>query len=393
VHRIEVLRDVPRGDPQPIEPVEVQAEDDDGRLVLGRWEGRGSHGFVRLRTRAPLDEVMLDPRQRLPQSPALTDGHPRADDATTQPFRLPLLQGLMLSYSAAEQRFDGLVDFAVRRRYDLETALGLRLSTGAAATGGIVRWLRGVGPKRDTNSRVGVVSVGLEVERLHGGFTTAGATAADALDADRGWGAALLLAGGFDTRTFRPDPRYGVSLGASLRLGGVARDDGKFSGSVALAVRGSITLPMGTRNALLLVAGAGVTLGRPLPGEQQALGGLGVMRGFRSNELLGAGRAYVVAEHRYTLVADLAWNILGAVFVRELQLGIFAGAGVLMDPTGARAAQGNDALFVADAGGGLRIHFDYGGVQPAVMILDVAAPITGGQGYGAAPYIAFDQYF
>jgi hypothetical protein len=392
-HRIEVLRDVPPGDPQPVEPVEVQAEDDDGRTVLGRWDGRGPRGVVTLRTRAPLDEVMLDPRQRLPQSPALTDGHPRADDATTQPFRLPLLQGLMLSYSAAEQRLDGLIDFAVRRRYDLDTALGLRLSTGAAATGGIVRWLRGVGPKRDTNSRVGVVSAGLEVERLHGGFATLAADGTAPVESDRGWSAALLFAGGFDTRTFRPDPRYGVSLGVSLRFGGVARDDGSFSGSAAAAVRGSITLPIGTRNALLLVAGAGVTLGRPLPGEQQALGGLGVMRGFRSNELLGGARAYVVAEHRYTLVADLAWNILGAVYVRELQLGIFAGAGALMDPVGASAAQGKDVLFVADAGGGLRVHFDYGGVQPAVLILDVAAPITGGQGHGVAPYIAFDQYF
>lgn len=393
VHRVEVLREVPVGDTQPIEPVEVQVEDDEGRLAQGRWDGRGARGVVTLRTSAPLDEAMLDPRQRLPQSPALTDGHPRADDATTQPFRLPLLQGLLLSYSAAEQRFDGLIDFSLRRRYDLETAFGLRLSTGPAATGGVVRWTRGVGPKRDTNSRVGLVSVGLEIERLVGGFATADGSPAAARDGDQGWSAALLASGGVDTRTYRVDPRRGYSLGAALRLGGVARDDGDFSASVAASVRGSLTLPFGTRNALLLVAGGGITLGRPLPGEQQSLGGLGVMRGFRSNELLGGARAYVVAEHRYTLVADLAWDLFGVVFVRELQLGVFVGAGVLFDPIGASAAEAKDVLLVADAGGGLRVHFDYGGVQPAVLIFDVAAPLFGGQGHGLAPYVAFDQYY
>ena len=392
LHRIEIFRDVPAGAAQPVEPLEVQVEDDDGAIVNARWDGRGARGVVTVRTRAPLDEVMLDPRQRLPQSPALTDGHPRADDATTQPFRPPLLQGLAISYSAAEQRVDGLVEFLIRRRYDLDTAFALRLDTGPASTGGLVRYLRGVGPKRDTNNRIGIVSMGLEVERLRAGFATAGADTSAAPDTT-GWAGALLLSGGIDTRTFRLDPRYGVSLGGALRLGGVARDDGTFSGSLAAAVRASITLPLGTRNALLLVAGAGATIGRPLPGELQALGGIANMRGFRSYELLGRGRAYVVAEHRYTLVADLAWNIVDIVFVREIQLGLFAGAGVLFDETDRRERQGRELVFAADAGGGLRVHFHYGGVQPGVLILDVAVPLTGGQGNGVAPYVAFDQYF
>ena len=100
-----------------------------------------------------------------------------------------------------------------------------------------------------------------------------------------------------------------------------------------------------------------------------------------------------MAEHRYTLIADLAWNILDAVFVREIQLGLFVGAGVLFDETDRTTRQGRDVVFAADAGGGLRIHFHYGGVQPGVLILDLAGPLVAGQGLGIAPYIAFDQYF
>ena len=392
VHRVEVLRDVPVGAEQPIEPVEVEATTASGETVHGHWEGRGARGLVTLRTREPLADVLLDPRQRLVQSPALADGHPRADDATTHPFRPPILQALTATYSAAEGRLDGVLDVALRRRFDLDTSWALRLDSGPASTGGAVRYLRGVGPKRDDNNRIGALSFGLELERLRADFGE-GAGAGSSSEGRTGWAGALLVAGGFDTRTYRLDPRHGGALGAALRLGGVLRDDGSLSASVGAAVRGAIMLPMGTRNALLLAGGAGVTLGRPLPGELQSLGGLGALRGLRSDSLLGRGRVYVVAEHRATLLADLGWSLAGVVFVREVQLGVFAGAGVVVDERRADGEAGRDVAAAADAGGGLRVHFHYGGVQPGVLVLDLAMPIVGGQGLGPAPYIAFDQYF
>ncbi len=392
VHRVEVVRDVPPGAAHPVEPVEVQLAAVSGEVVHGHWDGRGARGVVLLRTRGALDAVMLDPRQRLAQSPALTDGHPRADDATSQPFRPPILQALGATYSAAEQRLDGVVDFALRRRFDLETGFALRLDSGPASTGGAVRYLRGVGPKRDTNSRIGVIALGLELERLRAGFGDRRVGTAERGDR-AGWAGALLVAGGFDTRTYRLDPRHGGALGVTVRVGGVARDDGTLSASVAAAARGAIMLPMGTRNALLLAAGAGLTLGRPLPGELQSLGGLGALRGLRSDALLGTGRAYAVAEYRATLLADLGWSLAGVVFVREIQLGLFAGAGLVFDEWRADGGAGRAVAPAVDAGGGLRIHFHYGGVQPGVLVLDLAVPLVGGQGLGPAPYIAFDQYY
>jgi hypothetical protein len=392
VHRIEVLRDVPPGAEQPIEPVEVEVTTASGETVHGHWEGRGTRGVVTLRTRERLADVLLDPRQRLVQSPALADGHPRADDATTHPFRPPILQALTATYSAAEGRLDGVLDVALRRRFDLDTSWAFRLDSGPASTGGAVRYLRGVGPKRDDNNRIGALSFGLEVERLRADFGE-GADPGGSSAGRTGWAGALLVAGGVDTRTYRLDPRHGGALGAALRIGGVLRDDGSVSASVGAGVRGALMLPLGTRNALLLAGGAGVTLGRPLPGELQSLGGLGALRGLRSDALLGRGRVYAVAEYRATLLADLGWNLGGVVFVRELQLGVFAGAGLVFDEWRADGVAGQDVAGAADAGGGLRVHFHYGGVQPGVLVLDVAVPLVGGQGLGPAPYIAFDQYF
>jgi hypothetical protein len=294
------------------------------------------------------------------------------------------LQALWLSYSASEARLDGLVDFAMRRRYDLDRAIALRLETGPATTGGMLRYVRGFGPKRDTNNRIGVLVFGAEVERLRGAFADGTPT---------GWGGALLVSAGIDTRRYRLDWRHGVSFGGSVRFGGVAREDGTLSGSVAGAVRGSLSFPLGLRNMVMLVAGGGVSLGAPLPAEQQALGGIAILRGFRSTELVGRARAYAVVEHRATLFADLAWDIGGFVWVRELQLAAFTGAGVLWNERDTSGRRGRDRVLAADAGGGLRVHFLYGGVQPGLVLVDVAVPLAGGLGSGPAFYVAFDQYF
>jgi hypothetical protein len=204
VHEVEVRR----SGAARTEPVEVRVTDEDGATATGWWDGEGDRGVVRLRTGAPLADAHLDPRERLPQSPSLTSGHPRADDATTHPWRPPLLQALSVSYSASEGRFDGLVDFAMRRRYDLDRAIALRLETGPATTGGILRYVRGIGPKRDTNSRIGVLLLGAELERIRSAFAAGTPT---------GWGGALIVSAGLDTRRYRLDWRYGVSLGAAWR--------------------------------------------------------------------------------------------------------------------------------------------------------------------------------
>ena len=394
-HRVEVIRD----GADRVEPVAVSIEDDEGNVETATWDGEGDRGLVEVVMPGELDDVVIDPRQRLPQSPRLTSGHPRGDDATTHPWKPPLLRGFSANVSLSEGRVEGFVDFAMRRRFDLDTTLAGVVSHHASSTTGGVSYIRGVGPKRHTNARIGFAAVGLDVDRLHSGFVEG---------EQGGWRASLGVGAGFDTRSFFQDPREGTSLTGSASIGGVRRDDADYAVTASAGARGSVTLPIGLRNALVLVAGGGWTFGDALFAEHQQLGGRFLLRGFEAGELVGDGRVFGVVEHRWTAFADMAWNVVHLVWLREIQLAAFAGAGVLFRPLGPDepgSVARSDTAFAAEVGGGVRFHYEYGGVQPAVMSVDVAVPVTrdpqaiGSDGvmHSARPpvgfYLAFDQFF
>ncbi len=385
-HTIEIRRE----GSERAEPVEVEVHDTSGHRERAVWDARGARGEVTVVTPGPLGGAQLDPRHRLPQSPVLADGHPRRDDATDHPFRPPLLNGFLLNFFATETLFTGLVDFAVRRRYDLEHTLGLRLERTFAFTGGALRYSYGFGPKAHDNRRIGLLTAGLSFERLHEGF------AGDI----GGWRGQVFVQGGVNTVRFSLDPRQGQWLAGRLVGGLAVRDDGSLGGTVRGGVRGGMVFPLGLVNALVVVAGGGLTLGDALPSELQSLGGGPVLRAFESDELLGRGSLYAVVEHRWTAVRDLSWNLAHLVWVRELQLAAFAGAGLVFD-----TVNGEDVAGGVEVGAGVRVHFEYGGVQPGVIALDVGVPITrrddrvvqdGVVVRTRAPvgfYVSFDQYF
>jgi hypothetical protein len=385
-HTIEILRD----GSERAEPVEVDVHDATGHRERAVWDAPGARGEVTVVTPGSFGGAQLDPRQRLPQSPVLAEGHPRRDDATDHPFRPPILNGFLLNFFATETLFTGLVDFAVRRRYDLEHTLGLRLERTFAFTGGALRYSYGFGPKAHDNRRIGLLTAGLSFERLHEGF--AGDIGA--------WRGQLFLQGGINTVRFALDPREGVWLTGRVVGGLAVRDDGTLGGNVRGGVRGGVVFPLGLVNALVLVAGGGFTAGDALPSELQSLGGGPVLRGFESDELLGRGALYAVAEHRWTAVRDLAWNLAHLVWVRELQLAAFAGAGIVLDTVDGQTVAGG-----VEVGGGVRVHYEYGGVQPGVIAIDVGVPVTredarviqdGVVVRTRAPvgfFVSFDQYF
>lgn len=387
VHRVVVARDGALR----VEPVQVRVEDADGEMILGTWDGRGNEGTIELRSHAPLADVIIDPNQRLPEGSDLTDGHPRADNALHQPWRPPLLASFNFGYAASEGRLYANIDVLLHRRYDLEHAVVLELTSDAVGTGGLLRYIRGVGRKRDNNSRIGTLSLGAELSRLRDGYTEG---------APGGWQASLYLLGNVDTRVYLTDPREGYGLRGSLRFGGVARDGGGVTWSGSGGVRAAVAIPIGQLNSFQLFGGVSYTVGDALPAQFQALGGRYLLRGFESGELVGRGRAYAVAEHRWTIIRDLDWNFLHLAWIREVQLAAFGGAGLMIDGLTEPGTH-----FVADAGGGIRMHFQYGGVQPGVLTLDLSAPLTREsrdvvvngivirERSPVSFYLAFDQYF
>ena len=213
---------------------------------------------------APIDEVHVDPRHRLPQAPELADGHARGDDATNKPWRPPLLTGFGLQLALSEGQVFGYVSFAMRRKYDLEESFAFTLSHLASTTGGTLRYVRGIGPKRTNNARIASISGGLDFDRVRSDFVGSDIG---------GWRLSLIASAGFDTRAYFVDPREGSSLGISGRVGGVVRDDDTFGVTGSVGLRGSHMIPLGLVNTLLIVAGGGWTFGDALAGELQRLGG------------------------------------------------------------------------------------------------------------------------
>ncbi len=356
-HRVEIIR---QGASRP-EPLKVRIEDDAGVVQEKTWDATDKRGWVYFQSNAKLDEVYLDPEQRLPQSSAIAEGHPRGDDATSLPWRPPLLQGFNLSVSFSESLVQGFVDFAMRRKYDLDHTIAARVSHNARSTGTFLRYRHGFGRKRDNNQRIAFVIGGLELLRLRQ-FTDEGMG---------GWRISAVGRAGWNTQRYFIDPRGGSSLTTSARIGAVRQDDGDVEITASTGIRANLNLPIGLRQALVGVAGIGWTFGQALPAERQGLGGRFLLRGFESNEIVGDGRLFAVLEYRWTALNDLAINLFHLAWLREIQLALFTGAGMVFESVEDSTVEG-----AADIGAGVRFHFDYGGVQPGVLALDLAFPLT-----------------
>ncbi len=366
------------------EPVEVRVTDREGNSVTETWAGEDTEGVVIVETPGRYRSTQIDPRSRVPQSPQVAEGHPRRDDTDRLPFRPPLLQGVNLALGATEGQLNGLIDFAVRRKFDLENTFALRLATNARRTGGRLSYARGLGRKRDNNRRIASVSANVGFDRIREGFTDGG---------EGGYRLTLGASAGWNTRRYFLDPRRGSSFGVTARGGVAFRDDGRRTFTLATSARGNLTMPIGIRHALVLVAAADWVFGDPLAAELAGLGGRYFLRAYETNEIVGRGRAFVVAEHRFTAFTDLNVNALHVAWVRELQLAVFAGAGVVAD-----SLDGRDVVLGAEVGAGVRVHFEYGGVQPAVLSIDLAVPLLrDDDDRQTRPpltfVLAFDQYF
>ncbi len=379
-HTITVHRD---GDDRR-EPVEVRVRDRDGNEACATWDAAGHEGTVVVETPAARRNVVVDPDVRRVQSAELVRDHPRRDDAERLPLRPPLARSFALGLNATERRLTGFIDLAFRRRYDLSNSFGVLLATGPRNTGGTGSYTRFVGRARDTNNRIGFVSTGLGLDRIDDEFTDMGVG---------GLRTSLVLGAGYNTKSFSFDPRDGSSVLAYVRGAATHRDDGSLGLSLTPSIRTNVTLPVGLRGAFIWVSSLSWIFGDPLPGERPGLGGPFHLRGYLTNEIVADGAAFTVVEQRFTPFSDLAFDAIHLAWIREIQLALFAGAGAAFDAT-----DGRDRVVAADVGGGLRVHFDYFGIQPGLFAIDVGVPLIREAAYqrDLAPVtvvVGFDQFF
>lgn len=388
--RVEILRD---GDERP-EPVEIEVEDTAGNRASAFWDGRGERGVVDVETPADRGSVTIDPHGRLPESAQVADGHPRADDATNSPWRPPIFTAFALTFLTAPNYVNGVVEAALRQRYNLENTVALRLARIGARTGGRISYIQGLGERAHTNRRIASLGGGL-------GFNYVSPDYPPGTGNPGGYELDLQVFGGVDTRHFLQDPREFLILTGAVQLAAVFGEDGTVGATARGSFLAATLVPAGLLNAFLFVIGGGFTVNPVLAADRQSVGGQYALRAFGYDELLGNGAVYGVVEHRATIVSDLALNVFWGVFARELQFAWWVGGGAAFDTLE------HDAIHLPvhaafEAGLGLRIHYEYGGIAPGVLAIDVGAPISrwvrdGGLGdpfhTPVGFYIGFDQYY
>jgi hypothetical protein len=330
----------------------------------------------------------------LPESASVADGHPRADDTTNLPWRPPIFTAFALTALAGPPYVTGLIEAALRQRYNLENTVSLRLARIGARTGGRISYIQGLGARAHTNRRIGSLGAGLGFNYVQPNFPV-GTNNIGGYELD------LQVFGGIDTRVFLQDPRDYQIVSAVLQGASVFGEDGSFGITARGSFVGAWLVPVGLLNAFLFAVGGGFTINPVLPADRQALGGQYALRAFGADELLGNGALYGVIEHRATIVSDLNLNVLWGVFARELQLAWWIGGGAVFDAID-RSSIHRDVHGAFEAGAGIRVHYEYGGIAPGVLVIDVGAPVSrwlehGCVGCGAYTpvgfYVGFDQYY
>ena len=80
------------------------------------------------------------------------------------------------------------------------------------------------------------------------------------------------------------------------------------------------------------------------------------------------------------------------LFLREVQLALFTGFGVIL-----KSDDGRDVAPAAEVGVGVRMHFEYGGIQPSLLSLDLGVPLIEAPQFGrivpVTTVLTFEQYF
>ena len=370
-----------RGDTWVREPVEVELVDEAGTRARRTWDAPGARGEVAWESDAPLDDATLDPERRLQEDLALESNHPRFDDEVDHSWRPPIFNSFALSVAVTEARPDANLDFVVKRLYDVREAYGINVSTSARGLSGRVRYIHGIGALRDANSTLGSWSVSLSTLRSANGF---GGNRVPVTEIDVGAGVS------WDTRRQTVDPKGGFGVSAAVAAGVARQDDaqpgstfdaglvkrgGDVQPTLAMSVRGEKLWWPHPLHVVALVGGGGVTRCPALPTQLQGLSGRQLLRGYAADELLGCSDTYAILEERFTVLRGEYVSVAQLTWFKALELVPFVAGGFL---SSRRTASDLLEHPYAEVGGGLRAFFEWAGVQPSLVSVDVGVPLSRG---------------
>ncbi len=368
-HRVEVVREgeVIR------EPVTVRITDEDDVYKDVTWEGKGQRGILEWISKAPVDQVQVDPKARLVEAAELTADHPLADNYEHLPWRPPMLTRFLIWGEVTSGEPYVQVGFSLRRRYDVTNSIAFGALYTPRSYGGTVGYYRYFGPKRTLNARTWFLGPSLGVTRFRA------VTEADPyLPEDTRFAATAGSIGfvvGRDNRSYFYDPRNGLGFYVSGGYSAGADDEGRAVQMGRLSSNLVAVASPAIRHVFALSIGAMGLVGNPTAAQLATLSVRKILRGFDVDETYGRVGMYVVGEYRHTLFDASHIPVPPMGWFDRFQGVLFLGGGTISRPSGYTGLFDESRLY-SEAGYGLRIHTLAFGVQQYVVALDFAWALT-----------------
>ncbi|MCP4605004.1 MAG: M1 family metallopeptidase [Proteobacteria bacterium] len=368
-HRVEIVREgeVIR------EPVTVRIIDEDDVSYEVTWDGDGRTGVVEWTSKAPIDQVEVDPHGRLVEAAELTADHPLADNYDHLSWRPPMLTRLLFwgDLMSGDPYIE--VGFSLRRRYDVTNSIALFGGYTPRSYGGSIGYYRYFGPKRTLNSRSWFLGHILGVTRYRKVVD-----AVPELPEETRFAAtagSLRLVVGRDNRSYFYDPLSGLAFWASASYS-LGQDDerrtvqvGRFSsnliGLLSPAVRHTFALSLGVTSLV----------GNPAAAQLTTLSIRQILRGFEVDETYGRVGLYAVTEYRHTLFDAVSLTAPHMSWFDRFQGVLFLGGGTISLPSDYSRLFRRDRIYT-EVGYGLRVHTLTFGVQQYILGLDFAYVLT-----------------
>jgi len=137
--------------------------------------------------------------------------------------------------------------------------------------------------------------------------------------------------------------------------------------------RGFYLWTPGAGHTLAFWGGFGLTFGEPVGAQLEQLGNRLFLRSLSAGEALGRAKLYAGVEWRHVFTMDLDWNVAHLAWVRGFQGVLFGAFGTTSRADDFERMFSQGRVFL-EAGYGLRVFFDWVGVQTSILCLDAAVP-------------------